>query len=356
MDTVSVIVPVYNVEKYLLRCVQSILSQSYKKLEIILVDDGSRDSSARICDQLAGQDNRIKVIHQENQGLGGARNTGLRNATGEFVTFIDSDDYIGITHIEKLYNSAVKTSADVAVGFYVSVDENGKIARKKNFLKIGEYEREAVFNELLLPMIGTKENHHSDTAVEPSCCMNLYRLAMIKNNNICFESTKEIIAEDQFFNIDCFVYAQKVVVTEVDDYYYYVNLQSMTRKYDQERFNRTVNYYHTLKRKVDRYGLLELAERRIDRSFLMKTRIALRLIAYSDMGFVNKVSKIGSILDHDLLVMVLKEYPIHTYPVMMRVLSQLMRRKCSFGVYVLIKARDFHKKMMCLTKRTCTRG
>ena len=345
MDTVSVIVPVYNVEKYLVRCVQSILSQTYSNLEIVLVDDGSRDSSTQICDQLAVQDPRIKVVHQKNQGLGGARNTGLKNATGAFITFIDSDDYIGETHIEKLYNSADKANADIAVGFYVSVDEKGEITRKRNHLKIDEYERERVFNELLLPLIGTKEGYHSDTAVEPSCCMSLYRLSMIKEHGICFASTKEIVAEDQFFNIDCFMHAQKVVVTEVDDYYYYVNSQSMTRKHDKERFNRTVNYYHCLKQKVEQYGLSELTEKRAARSFLMKTRIALRLIAYSDMDFWSKRSEMKNILSHDCLVKVISEYPIHTYPLMMRVLSQLMRSKNAIGVYFLIKARDAMKKV-----------
>ena len=355
MDTVSVIVPVYNVEKYLVRCVQSILSQTYRDLEIVLVDDGSKDSSPQICDQLATQDPRIKVVHQENQGLGGARNTGLMNATGAFITFIDSDDYVGETHIENLYSSATKAQADIAVGFYVSVNEKGKITRKKNHLKIGDYEHERVFNELLLPMIGTEEGHHSDTAVEPSCCMSLYRLSIIKEHNISFASTKEIIAEDQFFNIDCFMYAQKVVVTEVDDYYYYMNSQSLTRKYDKERFNRTINYYHCLKQKVGQYGLSELAEKRIARSFLMKTRIALRLIAYADMDFGCKRSAINGILSHDLVAKVIKEYPIHTYPIMMRVLSQLMRSKSVIGVYFLIKARDGIKKVSNLISLICMR-
>ena len=344
MDTVSIVVPVYNVEKYLVRCVQSILSQTYRNLEIVLVDDGSLDDSPRICDQLAEQDARIKVVHQKNQGLGGARNTGLKNATGAFVAFVDSDDYIGETHIEKLYNSAVSADADIAVGFYVSIDETGNITRKKNHLKIGEYGRERVFHELLLPLIGTEEGCHTDTAVEPSCCMSLYRLSVIQEHDIRFASTKQIIAEDQFFNIDCFMHAQKIVVTEVDDYFYYVNVQSMTRKHDKERFHRTVNYYHYLKEKVERYGLTELSEMRINRSFLMKTRIALRLIAYSDMDFKSKRSEMKNILSHDLFVKVIREYPIHTYPIMMRALSRMMRWKCAVGVYLLIKARDYMKK------------
>ena len=103
---VSVIVPVYNVEKYLKDCLESIINQTYKNIEIILVDDGSKDNSGKICDEFANLDNRIKVIHKENGGLSDARNFGLNNAHGEWVMFIDSDDYIDITMIDKLIKAS----------------------------------------------------------------------------------------------------------------------------------------------------------------------------------------------------------------------------------------------------------
>ena len=92
MLKVSVVIPVYNVMPYLERCVQSVVRQTYQNLEIILVDDGSTDGSGKLCDKIAGTDQRIRVIHQKNQGLSGARNTGIRQATGEYVVFLDSDD------------------------------------------------------------------------------------------------------------------------------------------------------------------------------------------------------------------------------------------------------------------------
>ena len=101
MKLVTVIVPVYNVEQYLERCVESIRNQSYKNLEIILVDDASPDESPKICDEYAEKDGRIKVIHKQNGGLGFARNSALEIASGDYVTFIDSDDYISEDHIEK---------------------------------------------------------------------------------------------------------------------------------------------------------------------------------------------------------------------------------------------------------------
>ena len=93
-DLISIIIPVYNVEKYLKECVDSVRKQTYKNLEIILIDDGSKDNSGKLCDELAKEDNRIKVIHKENGGLSDARNVGIENATGEYIQFIDSDDFV----------------------------------------------------------------------------------------------------------------------------------------------------------------------------------------------------------------------------------------------------------------------
>ena len=101
---VSVILPVYNVEKYLIKCLDSVIRQTYQKLEIILVDDGSTDSSGKICDEYANKDGRIKVFHKKNGGLSDARNYGIERSTGEYLAFIDSDDYVDDDYIEFLMN------------------------------------------------------------------------------------------------------------------------------------------------------------------------------------------------------------------------------------------------------------
>ena len=113
MSDISIIVPVYNVENYLVKCVESIQNQSFTEIEIILIDDGSSDQSGQICDRLALQDPRIMVIHQSNQGVSAARNSGIDVATGKYLAFIDADDYIEPQMLEKLYIIAEKYSADV---------------------------------------------------------------------------------------------------------------------------------------------------------------------------------------------------------------------------------------------------
>ena len=126
MPKASVIVPVYNVEAYLEKCVQSILRQTEQDFELLLVDDGSTDSSGQLCEELAKQDSRIRVIHQENQGLGGARNTGIREAKGDWLLLVDSDDWIEPEILEKSLEAGLREEADMVVFPFRSVDEEGR--------------------------------------------------------------------------------------------------------------------------------------------------------------------------------------------------------------------------------------
>lgn len=115
LKTISIIVPVYNISEYLVQCINSILKQSYKYLEIILVDDGSTDESGLICDDYAHKDARIKTIHKKNEGLVRARKTGLQNASGEYIAYVDGDDWIEPNMIERLYNTLIEQDADIAM-------------------------------------------------------------------------------------------------------------------------------------------------------------------------------------------------------------------------------------------------
>lgn len=126
MPKASVIVPVYNVEAYLEKCVQSILRQTEQDFELLLVDDGSTDSSGQLCEELAKKDSRIRVIHQENQGLGGARNTGIREAKGDWLLLVDSDDWIEPEILEKSLEAGLREEADMVVFPFRSVDEEGR--------------------------------------------------------------------------------------------------------------------------------------------------------------------------------------------------------------------------------------
>ena len=120
---ISIIVPIYNTEKYLNECVDSIINQTYKNIEIILVNDGSTDNCLKICDEYAKKDKRVKVIHKENGGLSSARNSGLDILTGKYVCFIDSDDYVATTFVYDMFNLITKYNADIVEGSYQTIND-----------------------------------------------------------------------------------------------------------------------------------------------------------------------------------------------------------------------------------------
>ena len=124
---ISVVIPIYKVEKYIFRCVDSVLNQTYKNLEIILVDDGSPDACPKICDEYAKKDARVIVIHKQNGGLSSARNAGIEIAKGEYITFIDSDDYVNDNYVETLYKAICEDGTDLAIGSHRAVYDNGTV-------------------------------------------------------------------------------------------------------------------------------------------------------------------------------------------------------------------------------------
>lgn len=137
---ISIIVPVYKVEKYIHKCISSIINQTYSNIEIILVDDGSPDNCAKICDEYALKDKRIKVIHQKNMGLSEARNRGIEISKGEYIGFVDSDDYIEPTMFQDLYNAIIDNDADISICNFYVISNKRKVAKnnfkRRNFNKI----------------------------------------------------------------------------------------------------------------------------------------------------------------------------------------------------------------------------
>ena len=147
-DLISVVIPVFNVERYLQECVESVRCQSYGNLEVILVDDGSTDRSGIICDEYSVKDKRIKVIHKQNGGLSEARNTGINAAEGEYLIFIDSDDYIAPQMIQELYSCIVSDRADISICGYMTVTEEDEALTKCDVTRdtLTEYQAQEMLN------------------------------------------------------------------------------------------------------------------------------------------------------------------------------------------------------------------
>lgn len=228
MELVSVVVPVYNVEKYLDRCLASIMNQTYKNLEIILVDDGSKDTSGHICDEYAKKDNRIKVVHKKNGGLSSARNAGLRVATGKFVGFIDSDDDIELDMYEKMANTMKKYDVDFVMADYLRIFNSGKNFKKSINIDGGHYDKNKIISDIFPQLIMRSDIEYGPLLSVWHC---LYNTRFLRDNNIYFDeqvrwSEDNIFSSFVGYKTNSFYYMKDQYL-----YHYYENAGSITRSY-----------------------------------------------------------------------------------------------------------------------------
>jgi glycosyltransferase involved in cell wall biosynthesis len=213
MPTISVIVPIYNGEQFIHRCVNSILSQTFEDFELILVDDGSTDSCPQICDEYAAKDSRVIVIHGENQGVSIARNVGLAAASGEYVAFCDGDDWFKNTLLERTYSIAEENGSDV-VSYNLkrlsdeAVDKNEEETKTLEIIDLSE---DNLFDFLYKVVTWQTKGWQA--------CRSIFRRQIIEEHQIKFCDTCGNFAEDLGFTLEYLLYASRVVF--VDEYLYY---------------------------------------------------------------------------------------------------------------------------------------
>ncbi|MCT2160841.1 glycosyltransferase family 2 protein [Granulicatella adiacens] len=224
---ISIIVPVYNVEQYLERCVESLMSQSYKNIEILLINDGSTDNSGKLCDEIAKRDSRITVYHKENGGLSDARNYGVDKATADFVGFVDSDDYVDEDMYEVLLSNLLKYDAEISFCRLYDV-YNDQVLKDES-----KNEPYLMTSEEAIKMV-LEAKIFSVTAVN-----KLYKKSLF--NQIRFEKGK--IAEDAFLMVDLLSRCQKIAATEVHKYYYMHRENSITTQKFTPKFLNVIEAY-----------------------------------------------------------------------------------------------------------------
>ena len=190
---VTIVLPIYNVEKYLNRCIKSILNQTYSNLEVILVDDGSPDGCPRLCDEWSKKDKRIKVVHKKNAGLGMARNTGIDTATGDFICFFDSDDFIDSHTIQEAIEVVEKTKAEIVSFGYYDYSDGAIIETHIPCENILLYSGDKIIDEFLPEALKRKKLNFNMSA-----WTSMYSMQLIKDNKWKFASERDIISEDVF--------------------------------------------------------------------------------------------------------------------------------------------------------------
>ncbi len=240
---ISVILPIYKVESYLKRAVDSVLRQTYVNLEIILVDDGSPDNSPHICDDYAKKDSRIRVIHKENGGLSDARNAGIDLAQGEYVAFLDSDDYIAPQFIDKLYQACIRYDSDIAICQYEISKERGNIFENQAQKQLEEKETVQIFSrrELFFQMYEENHSRNTDFIVTWN---KLYKRTLF--NNTCFPKNR--IHEDEATTYKIYAECSIGIYLQEKLYVYYQADDSITR----QRFGASrLDWFTALKERIE---------------------------------------------------------------------------------------------------------
>ncbi len=229
---ISVIIPIYNVEPYIRQCLDSVVNQTYSDLEIILIDDGSPDNCGAICDEYAGRDQRIHVIHKRNGGVGAARNDGIRAVAGEWIAFVDPDDWLELNYFEKMVSAIPLDSVDVicASGNYIERSSNPVVARIFDAWDVGIVDRQTLIKKTLVLGYGLKGKHNKVFLGVP--WNKLYCSAFLKKEHIEFDQLLHA-CEDILFNLSVFDKTNVVVACEYIGYHYRTNVETAST----QRFN-----------------------------------------------------------------------------------------------------------------------
>ena len=337
MQRVSIIVPIYNVERYLDRCMQSLLHQTLHDIEIILVDDGSPDQCPRMCEEYAQQDSRIKVIHKENGGLGFARNAGLEIATGEYVAFCDSDDFVEENMYEKLYEEAISSDADVVFSNFFTESKRGKWIASQEVKERTKWKGKEI-EEFMLDMVASAPYVKQERKYQMSVWHSIYRKSILEDHHIRFYSEREVLSEDFPFQMEYLKHAQKVVYLPQAFYHYCSNETSLTHSFNPDKFQRIQKLYDIM---AEQLKDIEGSQKRLDRFYIGYMRARTIELSLSNIPQKSKVLK--EALQQSSLVKIKKRFPykyLFLYP---RLFYGLSVNKRSISLIILSKIISFIK-------------
>ena len=278
----TVIVPVYNAINYLEKCVDSLCNQTYKDIQIILVDDGSTDKSAKLCDDYATRDARIKVIHKANGGLVSAWKAGVDAASGEYVSFVDSDDWVDANMLEEMFEASSKGEVkEIISSDYVieRVASNDVVAEKTEYtkeyvfqpLKPGEYDKGVIEKEIIPNLLGNEKR-----LITISRCMKLFSTELIRNN-MKYPDESIGMAEDMTITIPAIFDADRIVVMDHKAYYHYLFVnESMVHKYDKKAYSSIEKTVNAIKKVIDDRGANPDLLKSLDREHIFLLLLALK--------------------------------------------------------------------------------
>jgi glycosyltransferase involved in cell wall biosynthesis len=327
---ISVVIPVYNVEKYLHRCVDSILNQTFQEFEIILINDGSTDRSGQICDEYTKKDKRIRVLHKKNARVAAARNDGIKMAKGKYVSLIDSDDWIEPEMYQNMINKAEEMNLDFIMCDYKKKSNDYEDKRTQP-IRGGYYSRDDIKNELFPCLIMFDHIEFSPTISNWVC---LLKLEFLKTNNLFYDEDIHY-CEDSIFGSKVLYNASNFYYLKNQHYYnYFYNPNSTTNTYNDKKWNS----YLRINERLKKYFGSDLDfnfSRQIKINMLYFTLNELGQIKYSEKEEKSRIDMIKKIMYHPKVREVFKDFKLPKVSWKSKVIILLIKFKM-FRLYHLI--------------------
>lgn len=314
MKTVSVIIPIYNLEDKLNRCLESVVQQSYKELQIILIDDGSSDASGQICRKYAERDKRILYIKKSNGGVSSARNCGLEHAMGEYIMFVDGDDSISAKYVETYVQQAIDRQADVVIGGLTMFDADSIC---KKVPRVGIYDRKAFLSVVC----------DDGTEIYGYACNKLFRRSLLENSKIRFNETMHS-QEDLAFALDAYKVAERIACMDYCGYSYY-----------HEPSNRKLPPEHLLRNQIK---LFEIADRSGSNTIPMLARF--QRLLYSVLYHADSKQQIKQLMNLCIPCDLMCRCP--TTRMEVQIIIRQFNRKNSEIIWLYFKTRERLKRII----------
>lgn len=346
---VSVIVPIYNVEKYLARCLESLINQTLKDIEIVCVNDGSTDDSLNILNKYAKKDTRIKIINKVNGGLSSARNAALDIVNGEYVSFVDSDDWVDINMLKDMYENAIKEKYDIVMCSYTREYINKSRLKKLNMQEVAIYGEDEVSLQLHRRIIGPLKEELANPEQTDSLVTawgKLYKTEIINNNNIRFIDTSIIGTEDCLFNVYAFKYIKKAMFLNKPYYHYWKeNPSSLTSIHKQNLKDKWMNMYNYIRDFLD--------ENKYDEIFYeaLNNRICMSIIGLGlnecymrNTSELEKIKNIKKILSDEVIINALSKLELRYLPIHWKIFYIFNKNKMAISSYIMINMMEFLRK------------
>lgn len=337
LPKVSVIVPIYNVAKYLDRSIKSILNQTLNDIEIILIDDGSTDESLSICNNYKKKDSRIKVYSKKNGGVSSARNLGIKKAKGTYLAFVDPDDWIENEMYESLYFLSEKKETDITICDYM-VEQRGEKSKKKINYEKDTFDRSDIMKYLIPNMIGQESFKGTGSNIMGSVCRLIVRREFILNNNVKFREDISLM-EDLIFCIVIFMQVEKISYVKSSYYHYMKNENSALSSYRENTIFERIKVNEILNKIFKSHGVKNLYEKRMRYRYM---KMAIISISYetrkgNKKSFVEKVKTIKKICKNSHLKKCIKETDIKQYNKKTVFLFMLIKYELSTVLYLYYK-------------------